>query len=119
MLFDALPVAHHLLLGHGLTVQALRAGGATRIGLANSHGPVWPASDSGGDLEAAGLYDMLMNWLFADPVLTGDYPDPGVAAAMPGPVADDLKTIATPVDWYGVNYYQPTRVGAPGGGVGG
>ncbi len=28
LMFDALPVAHHLLLGHGLAVQALRAAGA-------------------------------------------------------------------------------------------
>jgi beta-glucosidase len=114
LLFDALPVAHHLLLGHGLTVQALRAGGAPSIGMANSHGPVWPASDSEADRFSADLYDMLMNWLFADPILRGSYPDDGLAAAMPGPVADDLKIISSPVDWYGVNYYQPALVGAPG-----
>ncbi len=28
LMFDALPVAHHLLLGHGFAVQALRAAGA-------------------------------------------------------------------------------------------
>lgn len=36
-LFDALPAAHHQLLGHGLAVQALRAAGAGNIGLAVSH----------------------------------------------------------------------------------
>lgn len=114
LLFDALPVAHHLLLGHGLAVRALRASGTQNIGLANSHGPVWPASDSDGDKFSAGLYDTLMNWLFADPILLGRYPDDGLATAMPGPVAEDLEIIATPVDWYGVNYYQPTMIGAPG-----
>lgn len=44
LMFDALPAAHHQLLGHGLAVQALRASGATDIGIANSHGPTWPAS---------------------------------------------------------------------------
>jgi beta-glucosidase len=34
---------------------------------------------------------------------------------MPGDVEADLKVIAEPVDWYGVNYYAPTRVGAPRG----
>src|SRR3954449_11603534 len=29
LMFDALPAAHHLLLGHGLATQALRAAGAT------------------------------------------------------------------------------------------
>lgn len=32
---------------------------------------------------------------------------------MPGPVADDLEIISAPLDWYGVNYYNPTLVGAP------
>jgi beta-glucosidase len=32
---------------------------------------------------------------------------------MPGPVEEDLKVIGTPLDWYGVNYYRPSRVGAP------
>ncbi|MFI1205832.1 GH1 family beta-glucosidase [Streptomyces sp. NPDC020883] len=113
LLFDALPAAHHQLLGHGLAVRALRARGATAIGIANSHGPTWPASGSPADTEAAGLYDLLLNRLFAEPILLGRYPDEDLAALLPGPVADDLKTISTPLDWYGINYYQPTRVGAP------
>ncbi|MGD3106444.1 GH1 family beta-glucosidase [Streptomyces sp. YGL11-2] len=113
LLFDALPAAHHLLLGHGLAVQALRARGATGIGIANSHGPTWPASDSAADTAAADLYDLLLNRLFADPLLLGRYPDDGLAALLPGPVADDLAVISAPLDWYGINYYQPTRIGAP------
>ncbi|MET9729490.1 GH1 family beta-glucosidase [Streptomyces sp. NPDC006458] len=114
LLFDALPVAHHQLLAHGLAVQALRAAGASDIGIANSHGPTWPASRDEADLEAAGFYDLLLNRLFADPVLLGRYPE-GIAESMPGDVAADLKVIGEPVDWYGVNYYAPTRVGAPQG----
>ena len=37
--FDAVPVAHHLNLGHGLAVQALRANGAKEIGAATNHTP--------------------------------------------------------------------------------
>ncbi|MDJ1130449.1 GH1 family beta-glucosidase [Streptomyces iconiensis] len=113
LLFDALPAAHHQLLGHGLAVRALRARGARSIGIANSHGPVWPLSDSEEDTGAAGLYDLLTNRMFADPLLLGRYPDEGLAAMLPGPVEDDLKVISEPLDWYGVNYYQPTLVGAP------
>jgi beta-glucosidase len=94
-------------------VQALRAAGATRIGIANHHVPVWPASDSAADRNAASLYDGLVNELFAAPVLRGRYPTEELAAAMPGPVADDLKIISEPLDWYGVNYYLPSRVAAP------
>ncbi|MFF3915523.1 GH1 family beta-glucosidase [Streptomyces sp. NPDC001852] len=114
LLFDALPVAHHQLLAHGLAVRALRAAGATDIGIANSHGPTWPASAEPADAEAAGFYDVLLNRLFAEPVILGQYPD-GIGELMPGDVQEDLKVVAGPVDWYGINYYAPTRVGAPGG----
>ncbi|MEU7482693.1 GH1 family beta-glucosidase [Streptomyces sp. NPDC042319] len=113
LLFDALPAAHHQLLGHGLALQALRARGADSVGIANSHGPTWPASEAQADRDAADLYDLLLNRLFADPLLLGRYPDEELAALLPGPVAEDLKVISQPLDWYGINYYQPTRVGAP------
>ncbi|MEV6014906.1 MULTISPECIES: GH1 family beta-glucosidase [unclassified Streptomyces] len=114
LMFDALPVAHHQLLAHGLAVRALRAAGAGDIGIANSHGPTWAASDRTEDVEAADFYDLLLNRLFADPVLLGRYPE-GIAELMPGDVESDLKIIGEPVDWYGINYYQPTKVGAPEG----
>lgn len=113
LLFDALPAAHHQLLAHGLAVGALRAAGAGNIGIAVSHSPVWTAGDSEEDRFAADLYDTLTNRLFSDPLLTGRYPDENFAALMPGPVEDDLATISAPLDWYGVNYYNPTLVGAP------
>ncbi|MGI5443171.1 GH1 family beta-glucosidase [Streptomyces shenzhenensis] len=112
LLFDALPVAHHQLLAHGLAVRALRAAGAADIGIANSHGPTWPASAAPEDTAAAEFYDVLLNRLFADPLLLGRYPD-GIGELMPGDVDADLEVIAEPIDWYGVNYYAPTRVGAP------
>jgi len=114
LMFDALPAAHHQLLAHGLAVRALRAAGATDIGIANSHGPTWPASREQADLEAAGFYDLLLNRLFSDPVLLGEYPE-GLGELMPGDAAAALKIIGEPLDWYGVNYYAPTRVGAPQG----
>ncbi|MFE3030543.1 GH1 family beta-glucosidase [Streptomyces canus] len=114
LMFDALPAAHHQLLGHGLAVQALRAAGATDVGIANSHGPTWPASQDQPDVEAADFYDLLLNRLFAEPLLLGEYPS-GLGDLMPGDVAADLKVISEPLDFYGVNYYAPTRVGAPKG----
>ncbi|MFJ4684813.1 GH1 family beta-glucosidase [Streptomyces sp. NPDC088789] len=114
LLFDALPVAHHQLLAHGAAVQALRASGPCAIGVTNSHTPVHPASGSAADREAADLYDVLLNRLFADPVLLGTYPA-GLGESMPGDVSADLRTVSEPIDFYGVNYYAPTRVGAPQG----
>jgi beta-glucosidase len=111
LMFDALPAAHHLLLGHGTAVQALRASAAGEIGTANNHLPVWPLSGSEADRAAGDLLDVLWNRLFADPILTGRYPD-GLGEAMPGPVAGDLAVIAQPLDFYGLNYYNPMGVRA-------
>jgi beta-glucosidase len=110
LMYDALPAAHHLLLGHGLAVQALRAAGARNIGIASNHGPTRPASEASEDRDAATLYDDLVNWLFADPVLLGRYP-----ASLAGllPVQDgDLATISSPLDWFGLNHYFPQVVAA-------
>ena len=115
LMLDALPVAHHLLLGHGLAVQALRAAGVRQVGTATNHAPIWPDSDSEEDGAAADLFDTLWNRLFADPVLLGRYPE-GFAEAMPVPagedLAEDLATISQPLDFYGLNYYTPMQVRA-------
>jgi beta-glucosidase len=121
LLLDALPVAHHQLLGHGLAVQALRTGGAEQVLITNNCTPVWSASDDPDDLAAADAYDILHNRLFNDPVLLGRYPDLSpFGVSEPDFIRDgDLLTIAAPLDGLGINYYNPTRVGAPTSGSGG
>jgi len=110
--FGALPAAHNLLLAHGLGVQALRSAGAQNIGIANNHAVTWPASEREDDLQAAGLYDNIANWVFADPLLKGSYPEE-LAPFLPPIPEGDMATISTPIDWYGINSYNPTLVGAP------
>jgi beta-glucosidase len=113
--FGALPVAHHLNLAHGLAVQALRAGGAAAVGTANNHTVVRPASDTTADQEAADLFDSLWNRMFAEPMLLGSYPE-GLADQLHGrrgtDSSEDLTTIHQPLDFYGVNYYNPTSIAA-------
>ena len=111
--FDAFQAAHHQLLGHGLAVEALRATGCTNIGIASNHAPVRAASDSPEDVMAADIYDHVVNWMFADPVLVGKYPADEFAQLLSGPVDEDLKIIGAPLDWYGINYYEPTMIAAP------
>ena len=73
--FGALPVAHHLILGHGLAVAGAARRRCQQVGTATNHRPVWPASDSAEDVAAAELFDDLWNRMFADPVLLGRYPE--------------------------------------------
>ncbi|WP_035802902.1 GH1 family beta-glucosidase [Kitasatospora mediocidica] len=117
LMLDALPAAHHQLLGHGLAAAALRERGH-EVMIANNLTPVWSASDSEADLAAAAAYDALHNRLFTDPLLLGRYPDLsayGVGEDLGDCVRPgDLKLIAAPgLDGLGVNYYNPTRIAAP------
>ncbi|MFD5824001.1 GH1 family beta-glucosidase [Lentzea sp. NPDC060358] len=109
LLFDALPTAHHLNLAHGRAVEVLRSAGAQAVGTANNHTPAWPATPN--DVAAAEAYGEIHNWLYADALLSGRYPD---AVADLLPVRDgDMQVIHRPLDFYGVNYYNPTRLRAP------
>ncbi|TDC05538.1 beta-glucosidase [Nonomuraea longispora] len=122
---DAFMSAHHMLLAHGLGVQALRAAGASEVGAALNISPVLtPAqvSDFGRELteedtEAVTRIDALVNRQFLDPMLRGAYPADLVPLierhAGLGHVRDgDLDVIAQPVDLLGVNYYAPLVVQA-------
>ncbi|AWS49028.1 GH1 family beta-glucosidase [Streptosporangium sp. 'caverna'] len=116
LVLDALPAAHHQLLGHGLAVRELRARGAEKVLITNNCTPVWPASADPADLAAADAYDTLHNRLFNDPVLLGTYPDLSAYGVSLDCVKDgDLDLIGTRLDGIGVNYYNPTRITAPTG----
>ncbi len=112
LMFDALPVGHHLLVAHGRAAIALRAAGATSVGCANNHAPIWPASDDPADVGAAKLFDTLWNGHYLEGMLLGRYSeDLGMLLeeiVQPG----DFATMRQPLDFYGVNYYNPMRIGA-------
>lgn len=118
LLFDSLPAVHHQLLGHGLAVQALRSTGVTGgIGITNVHTPVEPARDTIADRGFANIFDLVANRIYADPVLLGRYPKVPFLArkqfkALLDVDPEDLKTIHQPLDFYGLNYYMPTRIAA-------
>lgn len=110
--FSALPAAHHMLLAHGRGAVALRAAGATSVGCANNHSPVWPASEAPEDVGASKLMDMFWNGMFLEPLLLGRYPF-DLGPLLEGSVHDgDLATIRQPLDFYGINYYSPIRIAA-------
>ncbi|WP_059007059.1 GH1 family beta-glucosidase [Streptomyces specialis] len=112
----ALRAAHHLLLGHGLAVRALREQGAGAIGVTLNLAPVEAASpERAADRDAARRVDGLVNRFFLDPLLRGAYPADVLAdvADVTGTehVRDgDLALIGAPLDFLGVNYYTPLVV---------
>jgi len=121
LLFDALPVAHTLLLGHGYAVEGLRGADVKGlVGITNVHTPTSGATSSDEDTAFAGLFDLLHNRIFADPVLLGRYPQPlDEFASILKPLLEvdsrDLDIISQPIDFYGLNYYFPTRIAAGAG----
>ncbi|WP_382304857.1 GH1 family beta-glucosidase [Herbiconiux sp. UC225_62] len=121
-LFNALPAAHHQLLGHGLAVQALRGADVRGgVGIVNVHSPVVPDSGSDADAAFAELFDVLHNRVFADPVLLGRYPSAPegfepLFSALAEVDPADLLVISEKLDFYGLNYYAPTKIAAGSGG---
>ena len=73
---------------------------------------IGPASEDEADVGATKLFDALWNGMFLEPMLLGRYP----ADLMPlfeDVMADgDLATIRQPLDFYGLNFHNPIRVGA-------
>jgi beta-glucosidase len=113
---------HHLLLGHGLAVRALRAGipAGTPAGITlDTHPVLVLGEDATGAVEhGRGVTEANLNGLYRQPLLQGSYPELASEDLLPAQalVADgDLDTIATPIDFLGVNYYacQYLRAGDP------
>ncbi|MBN0049058.1 beta-glucosidase [Streptomyces actuosus] len=115
----ALRAAHHLNLGHGLAVGALRrtVQPSAEVSLTLNLAAVRPLTDGPADADAARRVDALANRVFLDPVFRGDYPE-DLRADTAGLtdwsfVRDgDLRIVSRPVDSLGINYYSPTVVAA-------
>ncbi|AJT43214.1 beta-glucosidase [Psychromicrobium lacuslunae] len=117
LLFEALPSVHHQLLAHARAVQVLRASGGVQLGLPNNHTRVLPLHDTTEDQQAAGIYDLIHNRIFSEPLLAGNYPDLESLGLPAMPVQDgDLAAIAGSIDFYGINFYNPTTVTAAAAG---
>jgi len=110
--------AHHLLLGHGRAVAAIRQARPTaNVGVTLNLYSVRPATQSEGDRDAARRIDGLQNRLFLDPILAGGYPadvlhDLGEEEWFAANPSADAVEIATPIDFLGINYYSRHTVAA-------
>lgn len=102
---------HIIMLAHGMAVQAFRASDCDgEIGVTLAMGAVRPLSDSAEDLAAVELgkeWDVFWN---LELLLNGRYCEmaqrPEIAAIMPAQEEGDLDTIATPMDFLGINHYR-------------
>jgi len=113
----AAAATHHLLLAHGLALQVLREALPTdaRVGISID---IHPVRAIGEDASAgAAIIDAEQNRVFFDPVLHGHYPRlarehilPPRTLIEPG----DMKLISAPIDFIGINYYNPHYVRASG-----
>jgi len=107
-------VRHHAVLAHGLATQAIRARAkpGTRVGPVDNITIGVPAIETAEHIRAAAIATRELNAPFLTVMLEGRYTEAYLGAA--GPDApkfsdEDLKVIASPVDFVGINVYMPNQ----------
>jgi beta-glucosidase len=116
---SAMQVAHHLLLSHGVALQAMRAGRCPApLGIVLNQSPTHPATASAEDHAKARLDDGLTIRWYMDALLHGCYPEDVLAFLgedAPQIAPGDMEAIRQPLDFLGINYYtrNVSGTGAP------
>jgi beta-glucosidase len=105
-------VRHNVALGHGLSVQAIRARGrpGTKLGPAENMVVCIPATATPENIRAAELATRELNGGYLTVMLESKYNAGFLAQAgkdAPGYTAEDLKIISSPIDFIGLNVYKP------------
>jgi beta-glucosidase len=114
--FEALAVAHHLLLSHGWAAEVIRENvSGAKVGIVLNLVPVHPVSADPADVDAARRLDGSFNRWYLDPLFRGRYPDDAIrdrvrrghlsGLDLPFVHPEDLAIISAPLDFLGVNYY--------------
>jgi len=111
----SMQVSHHLLLGHGLALQAMRAvaegnpgGRNPQLGIVLNHTPAVAAEKTPADLQAARIADGLDVRWYMDPLFRGAYPADAIehlGADAPVIEPGDMAVIRQPMDFLGINLY--------------
>lgn len=110
-------IRHHAVLAHGLAVQAIRARArpGTKVGPAENPAATVPLVETSEHITAAERAMRELNAGILTVMLEGRYTDAFLAAAgadAPKFSDDDLKVIASPCDFIGINIYLPVYVRA-------
>jgi beta-glucosidase len=106
-------VRHHAVYGHGLAAQAVRASCKAQVGIAENIPGVVPVLETPEDIAAARNAIRELAGMFLTPIMEGEYhPAYLEAEKSDGPVFTEaeMKTIATPLDFVGLNLYTPLYV---------
>ena len=103
---------HHAVLAQGLSVQAIRASAkaGTKCGPADNLSTAVPAIETPENIRAAEIATREMNAGYLTVMLEGKYTDAYLANTgkdAPKFTDDELKIIASPVDFIGLNIYRP------------
>jgi beta-glucosidase len=114
---EANQVRHHGVLAHGLGVQAIRASARAGVQVGLAENPVFsvPVIETEAHIQAARRATRDDNAPFLTAVMEGRYIDSYLASAgadAPRVVEGDMKAIGSPVDFVGLNVYQPQYVRA-------
>src|SRR5262245_39621035 len=115
---DLNQVRHHAVLGHGLAVQAIRARGrmGTKVGFAENMRAVVPVMETPDYVKAAERATRDLNADFTTVMLEGRYTEEYLRQTgkdAPKFTDDELRTIASPLDFVGINVYKPNSYVAP------
>ncbi len=107
-------VRHHVALGHGLAVQAVRAHArsGTKVGPAENIEICVPAIETPANIRAAEIATRELNAGYLTAILEGKYTDGFLAYAganAPKFTAEDLAAISSPIDFVGLNVYMPNQ----------
>ena len=105
-------VRHHIALGHGLAVQAIRAHAraGTKVGPAENAVSCIPAIDTPANVRAAETAMRELNAGYLTVMLEGKYTDGYLKKTgndAPKFTPEDLRIISSPVDFVGLNVYMP------------
>ena len=104
---------HHVLLSHGLGMQAIRAHAAkAQAGIVLAPSPVWPNSADPKDLAASELHWEDANDWWVLPMMKGHYPEGSMkrrGTELPKIEPGDMQIIHQKMDFMGLNYYSPAR----------
>ena len=110
-------IRHHAVLAHGLGVQAVRANATTgtQVGFAENPRVYVPVIETPEHIEAAKRAFRQENAPFISTVLEGKYPTEYLereGANAPKIESGDMDIIGSPLDFVGLNVYQPEYVRA-------